>query len=138
MKIRQAVLDDFNTLYNLWSTVCDELYPYEQEIMRFEAMMLLNPDLCLILEDEEQKIMGSLLGAFDGRNASIHRLVIASEHQQKGWGKKLIAELQKILKRRGVKKLTAQIHVKNTIVTPFYEKLGFKNMEYVKTLYKDI
>lgn len=138
MKIRQVQLADFNALYTLWQQVCDQLYPFDEEKKRFEAMMHLNPDLCLLVEDEAGAVIGSILGAFDGRNGSIHRLIVASEHQQKGLGKMLVVELEKLLKAKGVKKFTAQIHAQNTLVVPFYEKLGFAEMNYVRTFYKDI
>ena len=137
MTTRPVELAEFDTLYTMWQTVCDQLYPYEEEKQRFVAMMALNPDLCLVVEDNG-KLAGSILGAFDGRNGSIHRLIIASEYQQKGLGKMLVTKLEELLKARGVKKFTAQIHAQNTLVLPFYEKLGFKDMSYLKTLYKDI
>lgn len=137
MMTRQVTTADFDELYSMWQQVCDQLYPYEQEKARFEAMLQLNPDLCLLVEDQG-KIIASILGAFDGRNGSIHRLIIASEYQQKGLGKMLVAELEKLLKAKGVHKLTAQIHAQNTLILPFYEKLGFAEMSYVQTLYKDI
>jgi ribosomal protein S18 acetylase RimI-like enzyme len=138
MQTRQAQLTDFDELYAMWQQVCDQLYPVAEEKARFVAMMQLNPDLCLVVTDEVGAIIGSILGAFDGRNGSIHRLIIASQHQQKGLGKMLISELEKLLKARGIKKFTAQIHAQNTIVAPFYEKLGFSEMNYVKTFYKDL
>lgn len=137
MMTRQATAADFDELYSMWQQVCDQVYPYEQEKVRFEAMLQLNPDLCLLVEDQG-KIIASILGAFDGRNGSIHRLIIASEYQQKGLGKMLVAELEKLLTAKGVHKLTAQIHAQNTLVLPFYEKMGFAEMSYVRTLYKDI
>jgi ribosomal protein S18 acetylase RimI-like enzyme len=137
MTIRPVKLVEFDALYAMWQTVCDQLYPYPEEKARFEAMMVLNPDLCLVVEDNT-KLVGSILGAFDGRNGSIHRLIIASEYQQKGLGKMLITKLEELLRARGIKKCTAQIHAQNTIVLPFYEKLGFTDMSYVRTLYKDL
>ncbi len=137
MHTRQVRLEDFDALYAMWQTVCDQLYPFEEEKIRFEAMMQLHPDLCLLVEDAG-RIVGSILGAFDGRNGSIHRLIVASDYQQKGLGKMLVLELEKLLKAKGVKKFTAQVHAQNTLVLPFYEKLGFSEMSYVRTLYKDI
>lgn len=73
----------------------------------------------------------------NGRTASINRLAISPAQQGKGLGKALIAELENKLKQKGIKKLAIMIHVGNTQVIPFYEKLGFKEMDYVKMYYKD-
>lgn len=137
MITRLIQLEDFDAIYTMWQTVCDKLYPYEEEKNRFIAMMQLNSDLCLLVE-EKGTIVGTILGAFDGRNGSIHRLIIASDYQQKGLGKMLVQELERLLKAKGVHKFIAQIHAQNRLVVPFYEKLGFSEMTYVSTFYKDI
>ena len=77
------------------------------------------------------------MGGFDGRTATINRLAISPDEQGKGLGKSLIAELEQKLQKRGIKKVAIMIHVGNTQVIPFYEKLGFKEMDYVKMYYKD-
>lgn len=138
MMIRQATKNDFDALYALWQTVCLQLYPQADELQRFEAMLDLNPELCLVLVNEANIIVGSIMGAFDGRTASIHRLAVAQDLQKQGWGKKLIAELEKILAQKGIKKVVAQVLTHKTDLVPFYEKLGFTEMTYAKTYYKDL
>ncbi len=138
MKIRQANKNDFDPLHALWQTVCLQLYPEAEERQRFEAMLQLNPELCLVIVTDENKIVGSIMGAFDGRTASIHRLAVAKDLQKQGWGKKLIAELEIILVQKGIKKVAAQVLAHKSNIVPFYEKLGFTEMTYAKTYYKDL
>ena len=138
MKTRAATLDDFQVLFTLWKDVGLQLYPEQDEQVRFESMVTLNPDLCILLEDNDGKVIGSILGGFDGRTASVHRLAIHPSLQKKGMGSDLLRELEQALRARGVKKLSAQIHITNTAVVPFYEKHGFNEMTYVKTYFKDI
>lgn len=137
MNTRLATKADFKHLYPFWQSVGLQLYNYEDELKRYESMLALNPDLCLVLENNDE-IIGSIMGTFDGRTASIHRLAVASDFQKHGLGKELIQKLEAILKSQGIKKLSAQIHISNTIVVPFYEKNGFQEMSYVKTYYKDL
>jgi ribosomal protein S18 acetylase RimI-like enzyme len=138
MTTRQATLDDFSALYLFWQTAGLQLYPETDELKRYESMLNLNPDLCILLINEKQEVIGSIFGAFDGRTASVHRLAILPELQKQGLGKKLIAALEEVLRQKGIKKLSAQIHISNTQVIPFYEKLGFQEMTYVKTYFKDL
>lgn len=138
MNTRQAAKEDFDILYTLWQKASLQLYSKEDEFKRYVDMLSLNPDLCFLILNDEKKIIGSIFGTFDGRTASIHRLAILPEQQKQGLGKSLIRLLEETLRKRGIKKLSAQIHVSNSHVVPFYEKLGFQEMTYVKTLYKDL
>lgn len=138
MNTRLALVADFEDLYKMWESIGLQLYPAQDELKRFADMLDLNPDLCLVLVDQQEKIIGSVLGGFDGRTASIHRLAITTEHQKNGLGKQLLTELEAALRKRGIKKLAAQVHISNTAVIPFYEKQSFSEMTYVKTYFKDI
>ena len=137
MDTRQANIDDFGKLYTFWEEAGLHLYPKDEERVRFATMLRLNPDLCLLLLDDNKQIVGSVLGGFDGRTASINRLAIHPKLQKQGWGKYLIHELEKIFLARGIRKIAIQIHKLNTEVIPFYKKLGFVEMDYVEMFYKD-
>jgi ribosomal protein S18 acetylase RimI-like enzyme len=138
MNIRHAVINDFSELYKLWQKAGLQVYNQKDEKVRFESMVATNPDLNFVLLNENDEIVGSILGAFDGRSASIHRLAIMPELQHQGYGRQLVKKIEEALKVRGVKKLVAQVHVTNTQVVPFYEKLGFAEMSYVKNYYKEM
>ena len=134
---RTIRLEDFDTLKNLWEEAGLKLYPYEEEKARFEAMLKLNPDLMTILETEGQ-VIGCVLGAFDGRTASVHRLAVLPEFQKKGYGAKLMEDLEQKLKNRGIMKISLQVHVSNQKVIEYYKKKGYKEMDYAITFFKDL
>ncbi len=138
MKTRQIHSEDFDGLYKLWEKAKLKLYPIEEERVRFKAMLSLNPELCFVLIDEKQILIGSILGGFDGRTASIHRLAIDPAFQKQGHGLFLLKELEKRLKDKRIKKVSAQIHISNTQVIDFYKKCGYENMDYVINLFKDL
>lgn len=137
MMIKQIKKTDFKRIYLLWQEIGLHLYPEAEEQKRFNDMIDLNPDLCLCLVDQKKEILGTIFGGFDGRTATINRLAVSTTQQGKGLGKSLIAELENLLQQKGVKKIAILIHLSNTKIIPFYEKLGFKEMDYVKTYYKD-
>jgi len=134
---RTINLEDFDVLYDLWEKAGLALYPYEQEKIRFISMHKLNPDLMTVLL-KNGKIIGSILGAFDGRTATVHRLAILPEYQNKGYGSMLMEYLEKQLKDRGIMKLALQVHVSNKKVIDYYKKKGFKDMDYVVGFYRDL
>lgn len=128
---------DFKKIFQFWQEAGLHLYPEIEEQKRFNDMIDLNPDLCLSYTDADGAVVGTIMGGFDGRTATINRLAISPDQQGKGLGRSLIAELEKKLQHKGVKKVAILIHVDNTQVIPFYEKLGFTEMNYVKMYYKD-
>lgn len=137
MTTKLITKSDFKKIYKFWQEAGLHLYPDDEEQQRFDDMIDLNPDLCFSFLTEDNKIIGTILGGFDGRTATINRLAISPDQQGNGLGKALIKKLEEKLQKRGIKKIAIMIHVKNTQVIPFYEKLGFKEMDYVKMYYKD-
>lgn len=124
MDIRIITSADFEKAYNLWKGVGLWVRPIDQEKIRFDEMLRLNHDLCFVLE-EDGKIVGTILGSYDGRSVSVHRLAVKTEHQKKGYGKLLIETLEKKMKERGIQRIFLQVHTSNQKVLGFYRKLGY-------------
>lgn len=124
MKTRQIVLDDFEKVYDLWKDVGLWVRPFAQEKRRFDEMMRLNSDLCFVLS-EGTTIVGTILGAYDGRAVSVHRLAVKTELQKKGYGKLLLETLENKIKERGIERIYLQVHTSNQNVLGFYKKLGY-------------
>ncbi|MCK4265800.1 MAG: GNAT family N-acetyltransferase, partial [Thermoplasmata archaeon] len=55
-----------------------------------------SPGLFLVAE-YDNRIVGTVFAGHDGRQATIHRLAVLPEHQQKGIGKALMTDLLKRL-----------------------------------------
>lgn len=51
-------------------------------------------------------------------------LLLDENHQRRGLGKKIYAEIEKFILKLGIKEIRIAIHEKND-VTPFWEKMGF-------------
>lgn len=66
------------------------------------------------------------MGAWDGRRGWINHLAVKPEHQRKGIGKLLIAELEIRLKKKGAKKVNAQIYKSNTKSIEFFKAVGYE------------
>ncbi len=136
MKIRQILLGDFDKSYNLWKEVGLWVRPYDQEKIRFDEMLRLNQDMCFVLEVDGD-IVGTILGSYDGRSVSVHRLAVKTNLQKKGYGKLLIDTLEKKIKERGIQRIFLQVHTSNQKVLGFYKKLGYVDDPLI-TLQKNI
>jgi len=90
-----------------------------------EKMYYHNPHLFLLGKIKE-KIVGVVMGGFDGRRGYIHHLAIDPEYQKKGYGRLMVNELIAKFRKWGVHKVHLFIEKNNKGVVKFYQNLGWK------------
>lgn len=83
-----------------------------------------DPDLFLVAEDAG-RIVGSVMGGWDGRRGTVYHLAVAAEHRGRGVGLALMNELESRLRAKGCYKYYLQVTSDNEDVMRFYEKLGW-------------
>ena len=84
------------------------------------------PELFLVAEDNDGKIIGTLLGGWDGRRGWIHHLGVIPSHQRSGVATKLVKEVERRMKRKGVVKVNALVYESNGRSLKFFEKMGYE------------
>ena len=70
-------------------------------------------------------IVGSVMGAYDGRRGWVYHLAVAPERQRRGVGKALMDALEARMARIGVIKVNLQVRTDNAAVQAFYVGLGY-------------
>jgi len=85
-----------------------------------------DPELFLVAEDNDGKIIGTLLGGWDGRRGWIHHLGVIPFHQRSGVATKLVEEVERRMKRKGVVKVNAMVYESNGRSLKFFEKMGYE------------
>jgi len=79
-------LNDYKAAYNLWKLCFKE---YKWDTKKRVAFFLENsPELCLVCE-VGGKVVGTLLGYFDGKYVLLQHLAVHPEYRGKGIGRKL-------------------------------------------------
>lgn len=96
---RQYTTQDCDAVRDLWLRAGLELRPSDTK-EELEKKLQRDPELFLVAE-EEGEIIGTAIGAFDGRRGFIYHRVAAPEHQGEGIGKALIERLSEGLKKLG-------------------------------------
>ncbi len=137
MKIRKITNKDFNKLTKLWKEVHLNIDSIKREKKETELLLKYNQETCFVIE-KNNKIVGSILGAFNGKRAWIHHLAIHPNDQKKGYGTLLINKIEKKLIKKGATKILLGVNLKNLRVASFYEKLGFEVMNDSITMVKDL
>ncbi len=124
MRIRKFRLKDYDSVLNLWKE-SGLLFRPGDRIEEIAQKIKRDPELFLIGE-EKGSIVATVLGAWDGRRGWIYHLAVGPGLQGKGLGTKLIGELEKRMKRKGVLKVNAIVYHDNLKSIGFFKKLGYQ------------
>ncbi len=142
MKIETFSMESYDDIISIWRktgvSVCST--DTKDEIKR---ILDKNPQLFLVGKID-QKIIGVVIGGFDGRRGYVHHLAVDPNYQKSGYGKMIMDELTSRFRKMGVHKVHLFIEKYNKEVVNFYLNLGWEirddliMMSYVpdKNLYK--
>lgn len=134
MNIRNMGIEDYCEVYKLWQECGISLgkSDSEDEIQKFISM---NPETSLV-GTIDNKIIGCVLGGYDGRRGLIHHLAVHPDYQGNDYGTILMECLENKFKEKGVVKISFWVQNSNIGVVDFYEKLGYELRKDIVTISK--
>jgi len=74
---------------------------------------------------EGRTLVGTVVGSYDGRKGWINRLAVDPDHRWQGIGQLLIARIEKSLKKKGARIISALVKESNLKSISLFEKLGY-------------
>jgi ribosomal protein S18 acetylase RimI-like enzyme len=128
--IREFVYpQDFANIYDLWKNAGDGIHlrrsDEPEEILK---KLQRDPDLFLVAE-LDGKIVGRVIGGFDGRRGMMYHLAVAQDHRKEGIASRLVDELEERLRAKGCIRYYLLVTRDNDLAIRFYEKRGWERME---------
>ncbi|HEY58890.1 MAG TPA: GNAT family N-acetyltransferase [Anaerolineae bacterium] len=116
--------EDYQAVYDLWSRAgpgiqlrkSDEPEEIAKKLQR-------DPDLFLVAE-AEGRIIGAVMGGFDGRRGLIYHLAVDPAFRRRGIGSTLMAELERRLVAKGCLRAYLLVTEENQETMAFYRRLG--------------
>ena len=84
-----------------------------------------DPELFLIARDAEGRIVGTVMGGWDGRRAYVYHLAVAPERRREGIADALMDELEARFRALGALKAKLQILVDNEPSRRFFARRGY-------------
>jgi len=130
-RIRTLSIEDYDSLIRVWERACLPTKPKGRDSRESIMEQMKNfPDLFIGIEDGT-KLIGVVIGSYDGRKGWINRLAVLPEYRRHGLGALLIEECERRLKARGAKITCALVEGDNEASARLFEKVGYKR-------YKDI
>ncbi|WP_445490903.1 GNAT family acetyltransferase [Niallia sp. 03133] len=127
MKFRSFTLDDFDSVINLWKKAGITL-SRSDTYQGMKEKLKRDKELFFLMEDDN-RIIGVVMGTYDGRRGWVNHLAVDPAFQGQNIGQKIIAELENRFKQLGCEKVNLLIEMENANVQKFYEKQGFKKDE---------
>lgn len=129
MEFREFTLNDFDSVTNLWKKaglILSRSDTYEG----MKEKLKRDPELFFVLEDST-RIIGVVMGSYDGRRGWINHLAVDPEYQGRNICQKIMTELELRFKQVGCEKINLLIEIDNEKVQSFYEKQGFEKDELI-------
>ena len=134
VRIRDFVLNDYPQVAELWQAA--GLSPRPSDTRDEVAKKLRrDPDLFLVACDGP-RIVGSVLGGWDGRRCWVYRVAVHPDYQRKGIGRTLMSELEKRLGPKGALAINIIRNARNDRARAFYRSLGYEDRETVSVMAK--
>jgi ribosomal protein S18 acetylase RimI-like enzyme len=132
MQIREFDLTrDLGSMLDLWSTAGDGIQlGRSDEPEEIRKKLARDPDLLLVAEDKG-RLIGAVMGGFDGRRGTVYHLAVAAGERGKGIGRALMAELERRLQAKGCLKYYLLVTKDNPEAVEFYERQGWEVMDLI-------
>ncbi|MBP1992354.1 GNAT family N-acetyltransferase [Paenibacillus eucommiae] len=134
MHVRSFQLGDTPSVTRLLQDVLSEPC-YEDTITAFARQLSWDTELVLIAEEDEQ-IVGIIIGTIDNNNGYYYRIAVAKEHQRKGIGKAMIEGMKQRFLQRKVNKIMVTVDVHNEIMLPVYESAGYRQSDFSRAAHR--
>lgn len=127
IKIRPFTMSDFEGVQQLWDICHIKTGPQDSQ-EEIEKKLKRNGNLFLVAE-ANNIIMGTVMGAWDGRNGWIYNHAVDARSRRLGLGSKLMVELERRIKEMGAIQICLLVSKGNFDAQYFYEANGFVPQE---------
>ena len=80
----------------------------------------------VLVAEADQRIVGSLIAAFDGWRGNMYRIAVHPDYRRRGIGRALVEEGERCLTTQGAKRITALVEEKYPWATAFWLSVGYE------------
>ncbi len=124
MLIRPFEITDQDDVIQLWQE-CNLVVTWNDPVKDIQRKLKVNPELFLVASTADNRIVGSIMGGYEGHRGWMNYLAVHPSQQKTGLGKQLVRKIEKELTELGCPKINLQVRTTNTDVIDFYESLGY-------------
>lgn len=134
--IREAHREDCPAVLDLWREA--EAIPSPTDSLE-ELQRLVGENTGLFLVAEENgRLVGTIIGGWDGWRGNMARLAVRPDNRRRGIARALVEEVERRLRARGARRITALVAESEEHAAVFWEAVGYardwRMARHVKTL----
>jgi len=139
MKIRQLKFPaDYQSVYELWLSIEKGVHVGRSDSpTEIEKKISRDPDLFLIAECQN-KIIGSVIGGYDGRRGLVYHLAVSTLFRGQGIGSRLMDEVEARLRAKGCLKCYLLVIEDNHKAETYYQNHGWQHMQDIHLFGKEL
>jgi ribosomal protein S18 acetylase RimI-like enzyme len=135
IQYRACTTDDIDTVLELWDAATHRGSTNTREAIL--TFLGLHPDLLLLAWDGD-RLVGSVIGAWDGWRASFARLAVHDEYRRRGIGRELVERAERLLIAKGARRVHANVLNDSPDAFDFWRSVGFTPNDVVEPYAKNI
>lgn len=126
IRIREfAYAADYDAAIDLWKTSGAGIRVGASDApAEIQKKLKRDPDLFLVAE-LGGRLIGTVIGGFDGRRGMIYHLAVAPEFRRQGLASRLMSEIETRLKQKGCIRAYLIVRPDNQEAMTFYEQIGW-------------
>jgi ribosomal protein S18 acetylase RimI-like enzyme len=97
-----------------------------------------DPELFLVARDGAERVVGTVMGGWDGRRAYVYHLAVLPERRRTGIANALMDELEERFRRLGALKAKTQILTDNEASRAFFSRRGYLREDFCEPWGKEL
>ena len=118
--------NDYDSILKLWQDIETGMKVGRSDTPEeIQKKLERDPDLFLVAETNNE-VIGSVIGAFDGRRGMIYHLAVHNKFRGQGIGAMLLTEVEMRLQAKGCLKCLMHVLNDNTEAIQFYQNRGWR------------
>jgi ribosomal protein S18 acetylase RimI-like enzyme len=142
MEIRELRIEDYERLVSLWRDAGLPFRPRGRDRREAIERELSGAGAIFLIAEEQERLVGSVLGTHDGRKGWINRLAVLPSHRRSGVARALVGEAERRLRERGIGIIACLIEDGNDVSEAFFRELGYARypeiVYHAKRLYPEV
>lgn len=125
IKIRKFRIADYDYLIELWENAGLPHKPKGRDKKENISRELNWRNMVFLVAEMDGRLIGSAVGTHDGRKGWINRVAVLSEFRRQGIAADLVREVEKRIKRKGIRIIACLVEEWNAESLKFFKKMGY-------------